>query len=305
MLRINKGLLIVSAALLLAGCSNNAPQKKEKLVVLTNPTKTEYSCGNNFDKSGLTLEYTDTEGNKTTITDFTLSNDKNLKYTQSTVTAKYKDLSVEVDITMRDVVEGQLTCIGDSLTQGHYWPSESYPNFIGNNSDKLNLNVVNCGKDGASFKNFGQYNPKYQETTQYNTSLTGNPIVLTILLGTNDATNWDEEKDLYVQDYTNLVETYRTTFGEDLNIVMITSPRCISPNQFGIPTDIICNEVVPLQKRLAEDLNCYLIDLNAEFENYSDSELFRPNDDVHLTKQAATITAKLIEDKILSIYEIE
>ena len=124
------------------------------------------------------------------------------------------------------------------------------------------------------------------------------------MLGTNDATNWANEKDLYVQDYTNLVNQYRTTFGDDLNIIMLTSPRCVSPNQFGIPSDTICNEVVPLQKELAEDLNCPLIDLNEEFEKYTDSDLFRANDGVHFTKNAAEITAKLIADEIKTIYEL-
>ena len=124
------------------------------------------------------------------------------------------------------------------------------------------------------------------------------------MLGTNDATNWANEKDLYVQDYTDLVNLYRTTFGEQVKIIVMTSPRCISPNDFGIPNDTICNEVVPLQKQIAEDLDCYLLDLNAEFDKYSDSDLFRPNDGVHFTKNAAEITAKLLAEKIKSIYGI-
>ena len=140
--------------------------------------------------------------------------------------------------------------------------------------------------------------------TQYQDSLTGNPRILTILLGTNDATNWANEKDLYVQDYTDLVNLYRTTFGDDLNIIMLTSPRCLT-NTFGIPSDTICNEVVPLQKQLAEDLDCYLIDLNEEFNNHSDSDLFRPNDGVHFTKNAAEITANLIASKVKEIYDLE
>ena len=84
----------------------------------------------------------------------------------------------------------------------------------------------------------------------------------------------------------------------------MTSPRCISPNQFGIPSDTICNEVVPLQRQLAEDLDCYLLDLNKEFEAYTDAQLFRENDGVHFTKEAAEITSKLLADKIKSIYGI-
>ena len=84
----------------------------------------------------------------------------------------------------------------------------------------------------------------------------------------------------------------------------MTSPRCISPNQFGIPNDIICNEVVPLQKQLAEDLDCYLLDLNAEFEKHTDAELFRENDGVHFSRSAAQLTAELLAKQIESIYSI-
>ncbi len=83
MLKISKNLLVISAALLLVGCSsyNNNKDKptikaQESLKVLSNPVKTSYNCGNNFDKQGLTLEYTDKDGNKTTVTDFKLSEDK-------------------------------------------------------------------------------------------------------------------------------------------------------------------------------------------------------------------------------------
>lgn len=305
MLKISKSLLIVSAALLLVGCGGSDEKApRESLTILTFPNKTLYNAGNNFDKEGLTLDYVDKEGNRTTVTDFTITGGKNLKASQDSITVSYRGLSVDVDISVNELIEGQITCVGDSLTEGHNWPTESYPNYIDDNLGGHLVTVSNCGKNGASFKDFGQYNPAYNATKQYQTSLTGSPIVLSILLGTNDATNWENEKNDYVKDYTNLVNLYRTTFGEDLNIIIMTSPRCISPNQFGIPSDTICNEVVPLQRQLAQDLDCYLLDLNKEFEAYTDAQLFRDKDGVHFTKMAAEITATLLAEKIKSIYGI-
>ena len=132
MLKISKGLLITTAALLLAGCggNNNDTPKRESLKIASLPTKTLYNCGNNFDKEGLTLEYTDKDGNKTTVTDFTISEDKNLSCNQGSVKASYKGLTIDVDIEVAGILEGQLTCVGDSLTAGHKWPTESYPSFI-------------------------------------------------------------------------------------------------------------------------------------------------------------------------------
>lgn len=305
MLKISKSLLIASAALLLVGCGGSDEKApRESLTIHTFPNKTLYNAGNNFDKEGLTLDYVDKEGNRTTVTDFTINGGKNLKASQDSIEVTYKGLSVNVDISVNELLEGQITCVGDSLTHGHYWKNEAYPNYINDNLGGHLITVSNCGRDGASFKTFGQYNPAYNTTEQYQTSLTGSPIVLSILLGTNDATNWENEKNDYVKDYTDLVNLYRTTFGEDLNIIMMTSPRCISPNQFGIPSDTICNEVVPLQRQLAEDLDCYLLDLNKEFEAYTDAQLFRDNDGVHFTKMAAEITARLLAEKIKSIYGI-
>ncbi|MBO7614304.1 MAG: bacterial Ig-like domain-containing protein [Bacilli bacterium] len=307
MLKISKSLLIASAALLLVGCGGSDEKApREYLTILTFPNKTLYNAGNNFDKEGLTLDYTDKEGNRTTVTDFAITGGKNLKASQDSITVSYRGLSVDVDISVNKLIEGQITCVGDSLTEGHSWPTESYPNYIDDNLGGHLVTVSNCGKNGASFKDFGRYNPAYNATEQYQTSLTGSPIVLSILLGTNDATNWENEKNDYVKDYTDLVNTYRTTFGEDLNIIMMTSPRTKTPNQFNIPSDVICNEVVPLQRQLAQDLNCYLLDLNSEFEKYTDDQLFRPdnNDGVHLTKMAAEITANLLAEKIKSIYGI-
>ena len=305
MLKISKSLLIASAALLLVGCGGSDKKApRESLTILTFPNKTLYNAGNDFNKEGLTLDYVDKEGNRTTVTDFTITGGKNLKASQDSITVSYKGLSVNVDISVNELIEGQITCVGDSLTHGHYWKNEAYPNYINDNLGGHLITVSNCGRDGASFKTYGQYNTAYNTTEQYQTSLTGSPIVLSILLGTNDATNWENEKNDYVKDYTDLVNLYRTTFGEDLNIIMMTSPRCISPNQFGIPSDTICNEVVPLQRQLAEDLDCYLLDLNKEFEAYTDAQLFRDNDGVHFTKMAAEITATLLAEKIKSIYGI-
>ena len=201
------------------------------------------------------------------------------------------------------IFEGKITCVGDSLTAGHNWPNESYPNYI---KDYLpegsNASVLNCGINGASFKTFGQYNPAYNTTQQYRDSLKEEnaPDVITILLGTNDATNWANEKDLYVDDYTDLVNLYYDTFGDDITIIMLTSPRC-NNNTFGIPGDVIVNNVNPLQEAIADDLDLPIIDTNELFADYSDAELFR--DGVHLTIAAAKLVAEAIADKIVEVLE--
>jgi len=311
MLKIIKKLSLLTFISLLVGCNSQAnddPICPEVIVtkVLTVPTKTEYNAGENFDPKGLSVSYAPNPcSSSTTYSEFeNIIDGENLKHDQDCVYAVVNGCNVKVDIEVTDVFAGQITCVGDSLTEGHSWPTQSYPNYIKDYFDDSSLmSIKNSGKNGASFKTFGQYNPAYNTTTQYQDSLKGSPAVLTILLGTNDATNWANEEDDYVQDYTDLVNLYRETFGDSLNVIMLTSPRCIA-NTFGIPSDVICNEVVPLQRQLAEDLECELIDLNEEFEKYTDSELFRPNDGVHFTEKAAKITAELIANKIKEIYSL-
>lgn len=268
--------------------------------IKTNPTKLVYGFGENFDPNGLVLEKVNKDGSVSTITDFTIEDGNNLKMS-SQVYAVYEDLYVEIPIEVEERFVGQITLVGDSLTQGHYWKDEAYPNYISANlPEGSNATISNCGKDGASFKTFGQYNPAYNTQPQYQTSLTGNPSVLTILLGTNDSTNWQNEKDDFYDDYSGLINTYKETFGDDLNIICITSPKTTT-NEFGIQGDIIVNTINPLQREIAEELDCYLLDFSDEVKDMPFNELTR--DGVHLTKSAAELLAKDIADLIVEIYE--
>ena len=193
---MKKSLLLLFPVLtLLSACGNS--NAKEQLRIKTDANKMEYCFGEDFDATGLEIERVNKDGSVEAITDFVIENGKNLKLS-STVSARSGDLEIEIPISIEEKFKGQITCVGDSLTEGHYWPTESYPTYInGYLPEGSNATVLNCGKNGASFKTFGQYNPAYNTTDAYTKSLTGNPSVLTILLGTNDATNWSNEKDLF------------------------------------------------------------------------------------------------------------
>lgn len=295
--------LLFSSYLLLAACGAKPVEKVDQLVVKTQANKTEYAYGENYDITGLEIELHKKDGTVEEVKDFKLTGDKNLK-NSSVVTASYLDLEVDLDLTFNDTFAGKVTFVGDSLTAGHYWSNEAYPNYVKDNlPEGSKLTVSNCGKNGASFKTFGEYNPAYNTTTEYQNSLKGNPdpSVITILLGTNDATNWKNEKDDFVTDYKALVELYQTTF-KDVQIIMITSPKCTT-NSFGIPNDTIINEVNPLQRQLAEELELPLIDLSEQVYDMDNASLFR--DGVHLTVDAAKIVAEDIANKVMEIYSAE
>lgn len=297
MKKIIKCFTLPLLACLLSGC--NTQTSKGPHLEATIISNKSYCFGEDFDFDSLKVEKVNADGTREEVRyetegGFNLSLDSYI-----TISAEWCE-SIDVEIPMINAFKGQVTFVGDSLTAGHYWPSEAYPVYV---QDYLpegsNLTVNNCGVNGASFKTFGQYNPAYNTTDGYTNSLKGNPSVITILLGTNDATNWANEKDDYVMDYNNLVEEYQGAF-PNAKIVMITSPKCES-NTFGIPCDTILNEVNPLQREIAEDLELPLIDLSEDLMDLDSSALFR--DGVHLTVDAAKLVAESIADKIVEIYE--
>ncbi|MCQ2772202.1 MAG: SGNH/GDSL hydrolase family protein, partial [Bacilli bacterium] len=186
-------------------------------------------------------------------------------------------------------------------TAGHNWPSQAYPTYINDYlPEGSKAEVINCGHNGASFKNFGQYNPSYYECSEYTKSLQKKPDVITILLGTNDATNWSNEGPTFEEDYRGLIDIYKEKFGEDQKFILMTSPYCNIPNNFGIPNDIIRDNVNPIQREIAEDLELPLIDLREIFEEYEGGTeaLLRPNDGVHFSVTAAKLVAELIVDAL-------
>lgn len=294
--------LLLALVLLNVGCSSKV-EKQPTLTIYTQPDKTEYDCGNDFDKTGLKLKYVDENGVEEIVEDFEVVDGNNLTYSMSSVQCSYKGKNVYVPIEMSDVFAGQITLIGDSLTQGHYWPTEAYPNYIKDYfEDSSKITISNCGKDGASFNNLGIYNPAYNTTTQYETSKTGNPRVITIFLGTNDSINWDLEGPRFYDDLSGLINEYLTLF-KDAKIILLSTPRCVNGNDWDIKKEVILEEINPIKEQIAEELEISYIDVNEALDEYTDAQLFR--DKVHLTVQAAKIVAELIAEEIKILYELD
>jgi lysophospholipase L1-like esterase len=76
---------------------------------------------------------------------------------------------------------------------------------------------------------------------------------------------------------------------------MMVSPPVIE-NTFGIPNDIIKENVNPIQRDLADEYGFEVLDLREEFEaheNYQ-TDYLRPNDGVHFTVSAAQYVANRV-----------
>ncbi len=194
----------------------------------------------------------------------------------------------------------RIACIGDSLTYGHAWHDESYPVYL---QSDLGYDYVvgNFGANGAQITGYGGLgeNFKYEKTGAYLDSIKFSPGIILIMLGTNDATGWDNAKNFYEAEFKKLISNYQKKFATS-EIVIMTSPKTVDGNKFKIPNDTIKNEVNPIQRKIAKELGLKLIDLRNEFENYSKGykTLLRDDDGVHLSIEGAKFVANFIEKSL-------
>lgn len=72
----------------------------EGIEIKTKPTKTEYYAGEDFDKTGMVVEATYTDGTTKAVTDYTVEDGNNLKNGQTSVTISYEGKTVTQAITV-------------------------------------------------------------------------------------------------------------------------------------------------------------------------------------------------------------
>ncbi len=168
----------------------------------------------------------------------------------------------------------KVTMVGDSITEGiHFpnldnWSTAKFPN----NYPKLVVDKLNAQNDGKTYelKNLGNSGSAVVGNVDIGKG-TGDPSswyqkkgsqiaytdILTVMLGTNDARSyWDERSGLYVDSYKKIVADFRTQ-NPNLKLYIITSPYSAKSPY----TETLENDIIPLQKQLAEELNGTLIDV--------------------------------------------
>ena len=192
-----------------------------------------------------------------------------------------------------------IACCGDSLTAGHMWPNQAYPVYLSEDvSEKYE--VGNFSYNGLSITGYGgsfnDPNERYILRDEYKKSLAFEPDIFAIMLGTNDATGWDDAKDIFEDEYRVLLDSYLEAF-PNAKFIMMVSPPCIS-NTFGIPNDVIKEKVNPIQRDLADEYGFEVLDLREEFEAHEnfETDYLRPNDGVHFTVAGAQYVAERVWD---------
>ena len=291
--------LFVSMLVLTATGCNNHKHSFSNLVVRSNAEQRTYLVGSDFNPNGLVV-YASCNSCKSMVqVNYSLENDTNLQLDQTSVTIRYKDLSLNYKIKV--VEKYHIACVGDSLTAGHYWANESYPTKLAGIVDS-HYEVENCGVNGISITGYGgswdDPDMRYIKQDVYTKSVNFSPDVFAIMLGTNDATGWAKAEATFDEYYHILLDSYIEQF-PCAKFIMMVSPPTKDGNQFGIPNQTIKDEINPRQRDLAEEYDFELLDLREEFEAVSDYETryLRPNNDgVHFTAEAAEYVATRVWD---------
>ncbi len=181
----------------------------------------------------------------------------------------------------------KVACIGDSITFGARIENREincYPAQLGNLLGH-NYQVKNFGVSGATMLQNGD--KPYMKTPAYKASITYQPDIVIIKLGTNDSKkhNW-QHKENFAKSANNLIASYQkfTSNGKKNTRIILCKPvPVIGKGNFIITEKIVRNEVSKLIETIAFNQNLELIDLHPTL---TDKPEWLP-DNVHPNAQGA------------------
>lgn len=174
----------------------------------------------------------------------------------------------------------RVACVGDSITDGDMSTDRtitSYPphlqTFLGDEYE-----VKNFGASGhAALKNVG-FVQSYWKNAKYQASLDFNPNIVIIMLGTNDVIDPKYTDEVYKADMKALIDSYKA-LPSNPEIYIATAPACYT-DETNKRAERIQTVLLPVQKQIAEENGCKLVDINAKTQNMKDyfADGLHPND---------------------------
>eukprot|EP01031_Cornospumella_fuschlensis_P038072 gene38072-46257_t len=156
----------------------------------------------------------------------------------------------------------RVTCIGDSITYGSCAEnSGGYPALLQGMLGP-DFTVMNFGNGGKTMMSMGLdedgHDAAYIHTSTWSDAYNSKPDIVTIMLGTNDAKNFnwmgiqDNFPDSYVVDYLRMIRAMRTLPSRPEVFIMTLVP--MFPDHPSAMNDTIINTILAPQKGLIQQI---------------------------------------------------
>lgn len=190
----------------------------------------------------------------------------------------------------------KVACVGDSITYGCMVANRNknnYPNVL-NKLLGQNYCVANFGyTDRTAIKTA---NKPYVAEKLYQQSLDFRPDIVVILLGSNDSKeiNWNREK--YVNDYGEIIDSYLRLDSAPTVFMLIPPPVFEKGKKvlYGLRKNVIDSEIYPTAIQIAQANQLPYIDLHEIFKDKK--YLFA--DGVHPNAKGCKLLAQKVYDAI-------
>ncbi|MCI9641303.1 MAG: hypothetical protein HFJ98_00685 [Eubacterium sp.] len=191
----------------------------------------------------------------------------------------------------------KVACVGDSITFGctvRNRNKNNYPAVLGRMlGEKYCVN--NFGYTNRTAIKSADY--PYTNEKLYQQSLDLKPDIVVIMLGSNDSkvNNWDRDK--FIKDYCEIIDSYLKSESSPKVYVLAPPPlfEIRGKVMWQLRKNIVDNEICPVVKFIADKMNVHYIDMHSIFENKR--ELF--SDGVHPNAKGSRLFAQTIYEAII------
>lgn len=190
----------------------------------------------------------------------------------------------------------KVACVGDSITYGCFVKNRNKNNYptVLNNLLGNNYCVNNFGYTNRTVITDADY--PYVTKKTYKQSLNFNPDIVIILLGSNDSkkVNWNKEK--FINDYCELIDSYLNLPSKPKVYLVSTTPMFEfgKKDLYNLRMDIINNDIFETTKQVAKIKDIPFIDVSETFKDKQN--LFV--DGIHPNKHGSKLLAQTIFEKI-------
>ena len=184
----------------------------------------------------------------------------------------------------------RVACIGNSITDGFgidmagaYGYPAQLQTLLGNG-----YWVKNFGVSSRTMLNKGDY--PYMNEPAWKDALAFKPDIVIIKLGTNDSKpeNWQYGKD-FKHDLQQMVDALKPAK------IYLCTPIPAFKSTWNISDEVIVNNIIPIQQKVAKEKGVQIIDLHTLYANDGDKML---DDGIHPDAKGARRMAEIIADAI-------